>query len=75
MLIIFLYSNNISNIQSNPTIKEFSNETFHYNSNSKFSWPLFGYYYISSYFGYRTSPTTGASSYHSGIDIPAPERH
>ena len=33
-----------------------------------FIWPLDGYTYISSYFGYRTSPT-----YHSGIDIPAPE--
>ena len=31
-----------------------------------------GYTYISSYFGKRTSPTAGASTYHSGIDIPAP---
>ena len=38
-----------------------------------FVWPLDGYTYISSYFGYRTSPTSGASTYHSGIDIPAPE--
>ena len=38
-----------------------------------FMWPLDGYTYISSYFGYRTSPTSGASTYHSGIDIPAPE--
>lgn len=38
---------------------------------------LFGHYHgytkISSYFGKRESPTSGASSYHSGIDIPAPE--
>lgn len=38
----------------------------------EFIWPLPDYSYISSYFGYRNSPTAGASSYHSGIDIPAP---
>lgn len=31
-----------------------------------------GYRTISSPFGRRSSPTKGASSYHSGIDIPAP---
>ncbi len=31
-----------------------------------------GYTKISSYFGKRISPTSGASSSHSGIDIPAP---
>ena len=41
-------------------------------SNSGFVWPLTNYNYISSYFGYRTAPTFGASTYHSGIDIPAP---
>lgn len=44
-----------------------------YNSlDGKCIWPLPGYNYISSYFGYRNSPTAGASTYHSGIDIPAP---
>ena len=37
-----------------------------------FVWPLPGYTRISSPFGRRVSPTTGASSSHSGIDIPAP---
>lgn len=41
--------------------------------NNGFIWPLPDYTYISSYFGYRNSPTSGASTYHSGIDIPAPE--
>ena len=42
-------------------------------STGEYVWPVPNYTYISSYFGYRTSPTSGASSYHSGIDIPAPE--
>ena len=37
-----------------------------------FYWPLPGRYYISSYFGKRVSPTNGASTYHAGLDIPAP---
>lgn len=40
---------------------------------SDYIWPIPGYTNISSYFGYRNSPTSGASSYHSGLDIPAPE--
>lgn len=31
-----------------------------------------GYTRISSYFGYRSAPTAGATSFHGGIDIPAP---
>lgn len=38
-----------------------------------FLWPIPNYTNISSPFGKRFSPTAGASSYHSGIDIPAPE--
>lgn len=42
-------------------------------SSYDFIWPIPGYTKISSPFGKRVSPTTGASSYHSGIDLPAPE--
>ncbi len=41
-------------------------------SSSVFKWPIPGYTRISSYFGKRSTPTNGASSYHQGIDIPAP---
>lgn len=34
--------------------------------------PFHGYTKISSFFGKRNSPTSGASSSHSGVDIPAP---
>ena len=45
----------------------------YYFSNDKFFWPVPGFNTITSGFGTRTSPTTGASSNHSGIDVSAPE--
>ena len=41
--------------------------------NSNYSWPIPGYTTLSSKFGKRVAPTTGASTFHKGIDIPAPE--
>ena len=38
-----------------------------------FVWPIPGYTSISSNFGKRTAPTSGASSFHYGSDSPAPE--
>lgn len=38
-----------------------------------FIWPIPGYTSISSPFGKRNAPTSGASSFHYGVDIPAPE--
>ena len=40
---------------------------------SNFAWPIPGYTAISSQFGKRNAPTSGASTSHKGVDIPAPE--
>lgn len=42
-------------------------------SSSGYLWPTPGYTSINSYFGKRTAPTSGASTFHKGIDIGAPE--
>ncbi len=41
-------------------------------SSSGFIWPAPGYNTITSYYGYRNAPTSGAGTFHSGIDIGAP---
>lgn len=48
------------------------NEIVSINPNG-FVWPIPGYTSISSPFGKRNSPTAGASSFHYGCDIPAPQ--
>lgn len=75
VLIIFIcvffvpvLSNN-SNLNSNNEpiqIIEFA-------SSDGFIWPSPGYTRINSYFGKRNAPTSGASTYHKGIDIGAPQ--
>lgn len=42
------------------------------NNSGGYCWPLTSSGRISSYFGYRTAPTEGASSFHKGIDIAVP---
>ncbi len=50
----------------------FDNTIIDFNPNG-FVWPIPGYKSISSPFGKRKAPTGGASSFHYGVDIPAPE--
>lgn len=50
-----------------------SNELIFIDTSSEYIWPIPGYTRISSYFGKRNAPTAGAATYHTGVDIPAPE--
>ena len=59
-------------IQSSNYSNTNYNEIISVNPNG-FVWPIPGYTTISSPFGKRTSPTAGASSFHYGCDIPAPQ--
>lgn len=68
IIVFFIPVFNANNISySKPN----SSEILDFNPNG-FVWPIPGYTKISSPFGKRVSPTSGASSSHSGIDIPAP---
>ena len=78
LFVIILFSIFISiffvpviNSKNTNTISSIDSEIIDFNPNG-FVWPIPGYTKISSPFGKRVSPTTGASSSHSGIDIPAP---
>lgn len=52
---------------------ESSETNGYYYGTKEWMWPVPDCRTISSYFGNRTSPTAGASSYHKGIDIACPE--
>ena len=48
-----------------------SSSTVYYTGNGKLGWPVPGYSRVSSGFVTRTSPITGKTESHSGLDIPA----
>ena len=60
-----------------PVYLSYSNISHHnfisYDSNLDFIWPIPDSTTITSNYGKRISPTAGASSFHKGIDIAAPE--
>lgn len=66
---LFIPTINFDNFYTNSTDSNyyFSIDNFEY------VWPTPGCTYITSYFGKRYSPTAGASSFHKGIDIGAPQ--
>lgn len=49
-----------------------ANEHHDIDSNGKWRWPLDGYTTISSDYGWRSDPFSGATTLHNGIDFPAP---
>ena len=54
--------------QYNPNV-----EIVDFEENGSILWPAPNYYRINSYYGKRTAPTSGASTFHKWIDIGAPE--
>lgn len=60
--------------ESFEDIKEFIVSAIEYvTGTGGLKWPVKGHKKITSKFGYRRAPVAGASSFHSGIDIAAPE--
>lgn len=63
----------IPTMTANNEIIETNKDELIFYGDLNFAWPIPGYTAISSQFGKRNAPTTGASTYHKGVDIPAPE--
>lgn len=68
---MFLYSYFSKQFQLQYSNKayNFKKEELVFSNSSGFIWPIPGFNRITSNFGKRTSPTTGASTNHMGIDI------
>lgn len=74
VIILFniLYISTFSSFDTNDnSSSDIDNIPFISDDNSEFFWPLPNNHRFTSYFGKRRSPTTGASSYHSGVDVAA----
>ena len=71
LLTIFICIFFIPTLDISNNFKPIDSEIIDINPNG-YVWPIPGYNKISSPFGKRFSPTKGASSFHYGIDIPAP---
>lgn len=56
----------------NPSTPTTPSAPSHNATVSGYTWPLPGHTYVSSDYGYRSDPFTGATAFHSGIDLPAP---
>ena len=72
VLIVFISCFFTPYINEDNLIKQLEGKEIHI-SESGFAWPIPGYLTITSLFGKRVSPTAGASNFHKGIDIGAPE--
>lgn len=70
VIISFLF---IPTISTDANMQPFEKGEKIFYGNSNYAWPIPGYTVISSPFGKRTAPTSGASTFHKGTDIPAPE--
>lgn len=70
ILVFVIFANIIQLYNSSSTITtEIMVPNFYFSENSDFSWPLPGFYNITSNFGTRIHPISGKISSHQGIDI------
>lgn len=65
-------SNNNNSNNSSSSGNSSNSDSSNSNTQGGFTWPVPASKKITSYFGYRGQPTSGASTYHQGIDIGAP---
>lgn len=72
-LTIFISIFIIPTLYTDKYILKYNQNIIKLKTKETYLWPTPKYKTITSYFGYRASPTNGASSYHGGIDIGAPK--